>query len=65
MSGVVEPNLPGQIQSSPEGSEYNLPEENEPRVVFNEQTNYVPKRTIITVSESSIPINPAHKIRSH
>jgi hypothetical protein len=38
--------------SSPDGSEVNVDvaDKNGTHVVFNEQTNYVPKRTIITVS---------------
>lgn len=50
MPGVVETQTsPG--QSTPESSEVGVTEKNEASttVLFNEQTNYVPKRTIITV----------------
>lgn len=55
MSGVIQ-NTPG--HSSPHGSDINVEvaDKNGTRVVFNEQTNYVPKRTIITVSLDQIKV---------
>lgn len=43
MSGVLE-------NRSGHSTDSSLADKNGARVVFNEQTNYVPKRTIITVS---------------
>lgn len=37
--------MAGVLQNQPEGGD-----KNDAQVTFNEQTNYVPKRTIITVS---------------
>lgn len=47
MTGVLE-NPAG--HSSPESLEVDVADKNGTHVLFNEQTNYVPKRTIITVS---------------
>jgi hypothetical protein len=47
MPGVLE-NRSG--HSSPNSSDADLADKNGAQVLFNEQTNYVPKRTIITVS---------------
>lgn len=47
MAGVLE-NKSG--HSSPNSSDADLADKNGAQVLFNEQTNYVPKRTIITVS---------------
>lgn len=47
MPGVLE-NRSG--HSSPDSSDVGLADKNGAQVLFNEQTNYVPKRTIITVS---------------
>ncbi|KAJ5754780.1 hypothetical protein N7533_004323 [Penicillium manginii] len=46
MSGVLE-NRSG--HSSPNSSDADLADKNGAQVLFNEQTNYVPKRTIITI----------------
>jgi hypothetical protein len=53
MSGVLQ-NTSG--HSSPDGSDVNVDvaDKNGTHVVFNEQTNYVPKRIIITVSPYQI-----------
>lgn len=55
MSGVLQ-NTSG--HSSPTGSDGNVDvaDKNGTHVVFNEQTNYVPKRTIITVSHYQIKV---------
>lgn len=50
MPGVLEKKSD---QPSAESSEVKLADKNEPTVFLNEQTNYVPKRTIITVGQTS------------
>lgn len=50
MPGVLEKQSD---QPSAESSEVKLADKNEATVFLNEQTNYVPKRTIITVGQTS------------
>lgn len=59
MPGVLENSS---SDSSPGGSDANInvANKNGVQVVFNEQTNYVPKRTIITVSLSLIDISGSY-----
>jgi hypothetical protein len=54
MTGVLD-NPSG--HSSPESSEVEVADKNGTHVHFNEQTNYVPKRTIITVSPCRINLH--------
>lgn len=55
------------LENHPQGTERveSVVEMKEPQVTFNEQTNYVPRRTIITVSAENPTSGAAsHPIRS-
>lgn len=58
MTGVLE--NPSD-NSSPDGSEVDVADKNGTHVLFNEQTNYVPKRTIITVSLCQINLHRGYR----